>query len=369
MIHKLLSKRPRHKSLEFSSLNKRVNTRLPGQHHVAHELCFTIHDMMTQLLISGRKASAFKVAIRFRDDADREAFEKSDIFSWLEASRRVDERVAVLVSTVFPAILGDMLHCFYEALETSRKGKLAISFMLIRKPLQESLFVLESIVSDRQGFAEKLTDDPIKLGSQKAGGVEAHTKRIQNVLDLLGESHRFNADYLARLRYDKESPDGFDGICNKAIHLFTTHKAIKTEPLNINFIFSGLDATLTQWSYLYSRLPYLLFYMHRLVEHICAELAPTSPEYLRYLDRRLSAYVLLWWDSLKPLYLEPNLQKFVLATRDWLFKHCTEADYRKPSRADLVRMANTGAFPGEASRATKTRLKKFFRDAKVSGAV
>jgi hypothetical protein len=221
MTHRLLAIFLRRYSLHFSSLDKRTNTHLPDLHRTAHELCFVIHDMMAQLLLSGHKASAFKVAIQFRDDADREALEKGDIFSWLEASRRVDERIAILVSTVLPAVLGDMLHCFYEALETSRKGKLSISFMLIRKPLQESLFLLEAIVADRQNFAEKLTYDPIKLGSQKTGGVEAHAKRIQGVLDLLGESHRFDAGYLAGLRYDKEASDGFDGICNKAIHLFT----------------------------------------------------------------------------------------------------------------------------------------------------
>jgi hypothetical protein len=325
--------------------------------------------MMTQLLLSGRKASAFKVAIQFRDDADREAFEKGDVFSWLEASRRVDERTAILVSTVFPAVLGDMLHCFYEALETSRKGKLGISFTLVRKPLQESLFVLESIVFDRQNFAEKLTNDPIKLGSQKAGGVEAHTKRIQKVLDLLGESHRFDADYLARLRYDKEAQDGFDGICNKAIHLFTSHKAIRTESLNINFIFSNLDSVSSQWSYLYSRLPYLLFYIHRIVEHICAEIAPADPVYLRYLDRRLSALVLLWWDTLESPHLEQHLRSFVLATRDWLFKHCSDAGYRNPTRPDLVKMADTGAYPGESQKKIAERNQKFIRDAEASGSI
>ena len=357
------------RSLRYSSLKKRTNTHLPDQHNLAHELCFVLHDMMTQLIISGRKASAFTVTVTFRDDADRKAFEKGDIFDWLEASRRVDERVAILVTTVFPAVLGDMLHCFYEALETSRKGKLGVSFTLIRKPLQESLFLLKSIVANRENFADKLTSDPLTLRSQKAGGVEVHAQRIQQVLDVLGESERFDAKYLAQLRYDKEASDGFDGVCNKAIHLFTGHKAIQTEPLNINFIFSGTDAMLTQWSYLYSRLPYLLSYMHRVVEHICAEVAPTGPEYLRYCDRRLSALVLLWWDTLEPPYLDPRLRKFVLATRDWLFKHCTDASHRRPSRPDLLRMAETGAFPGEARRATEKRLKKFVRDAKASRAI
>jgi hypothetical protein len=252
--------------LQFSSFANRVNTHLPESYWTAHQLCFIVHDVMTQLLVSGEKASAFSMTFKFRDEEDRAAFEKAeDIFVWLEQSRRVDEQAAFLVTTVFPAVLSDMLHCFYEALEVSRKAKLTISFMLVRKPLQESLYLLESVIADRSDFAEKLALDPVRLWSQTGGGVEVHAKRIQKVLDTLGESDRFNAEYLAQLRYDKNARDGFDGICNKAMHLFTSHDAIRTEPLNINFIFSGIDAKLTQWSYFYSRLPYLLVYLHRIV--------------------------------------------------------------------------------------------------------
>ena len=81
--------------------------------------------------------------------------------------------------------------------------------------------------------------------------------------------------------------------------LFTSHEAIRTEPLNINFIFSGMDAKLTQWSYFYGRLPYLLAYMHRIVEHVCATIAPTDPIYLHDMDRRISALVLLWWKTVR----------------------------------------------------------------------
>jgi len=325
---------------------------------------------MTQLLVSGEKASAFQSTIKFRDEADRQSFEKADdIFVWLEQSRRVDERAAILVTTVLPAVLSDMLHCFYEALETSRKGKLGITFMLIRKPLQESLFVLESVIADRHEFAEKLSSDPVKLGSQKAGGMQVHAKRIQKVLDILEESHRFDAEYLARLRYDKDAQDGFDGICNKAMHLFTNHKAIVTEPLNINFIFSNMDSTLTQWSYLYSRLPYLLVYIHCVVEHICATIAPTEPAYLRDMDRRISALVLLWWDTVDPPYDAPYLGNFVLKTRDWLFEHCRAAGYRTPSHPDLAKMADTGAYPGEPQDKITARNLQFTRAAAASGSI
>jgi hypothetical protein len=334
--------------LRYTSLECRTGTHLPENHWAAHELCFKIHDVMTQLLVSGESASAFRSTVTFHDEADRLAFERAgDIFEWLGQSRSIEELGAALISTVFPAVLSDMLHCFYEALETSRKAKLTVTFMLLRKPLQESLFLLETVVADRFGFAKKLTAEPSKLGSQRAGGLEAHTLRIQKVLDQLGEGERFDAGYLARLRYDKEAADGFDGVCNKAIHLFTDHKSIRTEPLNINFIFSQTDSRLTQWAYLYSRLPYLLVYMHRIVEYVCASIAPTDPIYLHDIDRRIAALVLLWWHTVEAPYNEPHLHSFVDGTRDWLFKHCKEAGFRVPTHVDLTTMALTGAYPGE----------------------
>jgi len=356
--------------LRYSALANRVNTHLPEQHWPAHQLSFVVHDVMTQLLVSGRRASVFKITIPFRDEMDRLSFERAeDVFAWLERTRRTDERADLLVTLVFPAVFRDMLHCIYEALEASRKAKLNVTFMVIRKPLQESLFLLESLVVDRHDFAQRLSSAPITLWSQGAGGLEVHTKRIAQVLQILGEAGRFDAGYIAQLRYDKATPDGFDGICNQAMHLFTRHKAIATEPMNLNFIFSGMDSTLTQLAYFYSRLPYLIAYMHRLVEHICAGITPSPRAYLHDMDRRISSLVLLWWDTVESNYAEPRLRKFVLSTRDWLFQNCNEAGYRTPNRIDLTKMGCAGAYPGESQRNIAERNRQFERDAIASGAL
>lgn len=332
--------------MQTTSIKGRKNTHLPNGHWTAHELCFFVHDVMAQVIESGEAARAFDSTFEFRDEKDQEAFEAADtVFSWLELTHRDDEREAFLVTVVLPAVLSDMLHCFYEALETSRKGKLNITYMLIRKPLQESLFLLETVIADQTDFTAKLSTNPIKLHSQLAGGLEVHTKRIAKVLDAIKQNHRFDAAYLAQLRYDKSAQDGFDGICNKAMHLFTSHKAIATEPFNINFVFSGKESKLTQWSYLYSRLPYLLVYMHCVVEHICANIAPTEPSYLHNIERRISAMVLLWWRTLEPSYKNQSLESFVEATNDWLNEHCRALGHQLPSDADLKRMAETGANP------------------------
>lgn len=339
-----------------STLRKNKSGPLPSVYDVAHDLCFFIHDTLVQLLKSGEESNIFHTSVTFRDDEDKVAFEKAaDVFVWLEQTRRVEERSAILSTTVFPAVLSDTLHCIYEALEASRKAKLNITYMLLRKPLQENLFLLESIVADRLDFAEKLTTEPLKLHAPKAGGLEAHTQRIQRVLEIVGEDHRFSAPYLAQLRYDKGVTDGFDGICNRAIHLFTDHKAIQTQPLNINFIFSDWDSKLSQWSFLYSRLPYLIFYARRVIEHIASSIAPTHTEYLDDIERRISALVLLWWNKVEEGYASEPLEHFVIETKKWLFEHCQNAGYRAPSKKDLHRMSISGAFPGESVTRVKAR--------------
>jgi nitroreductase len=153
------------------------------------------------------------------------------------------------------------------------------------------------------------------------------------------------------------------------MHLFTGHKAIQTEPLNINFIFADLSAMLTQWSYIYTRLPYLLVYIHRIVEHICAGIAPTNPAYTSDMERRISALVLLWWDTVEAPYTEPHLENFVAKTRDRLHEHCVTSGFRAPSRCDLVRMGRDGAYPGESKSAVRRRYKQFVREAEASGAI
>jgi len=332
--------------------NDRRNTGfLPSEYEIAHELCFVIHDVLAKFLVSGEKQGAFFTSIQFKDDANRHAFEQSrDIFEWLEETRRFDERAELLATTVLPAALSDMLHCIYEALTTSRKAKLAVSYMLLRKPLQETLYLLESIVLNRKEFSEKLISDPMKLRGLKAGGMEAHSRRVQGVLDVVGDHCSLNATYIAQLRYDKTSPDSFDGICNHAMHLFTEHKAIKTENMNINFIFSDVVSTGSQWAFLYSRLPYLLFYAHQVVEAAAADLAPTSPAYLENINRRIAALVVLWWPNVEAPYRAPQLEALAEDRKRWLNKRYKQSSVSSPQEKDLWHTARTGEMPRKTSR-------------------
>lgn len=302
---------------------------LPSIFDNAHDLCLSIHDVMVQILVSGEEGGVFTTEIKLKNNEDHKSLEGTDdIFSWLEKENRLNDRANILRTTVLPAVLSDMMHCVYECLENSRKAKLGISFTLIRKPLQESLYLLESIVLDELDFAETLATDPLMFRPKNAGGVLGHAKRIQKVLDIIGESSRLDAKYIAQLRYDKSSNDNFDGVCNEAMHLFTEHKAIRTENLNINFIFSDWNQKITQWNYLYSRLPYLLFYTHKIVEHIVANIAPTRQEYLDDIQRRIASSIMRWWKDVDDHYKCNELSVFVDETERWLDSHCVSSGYR-----------------------------------------
>jgi hypothetical protein len=166
----------------------------------------------------------------------------------------------------------------------------------------------------------------------------------------------------------KNKEDSFDGVCNLAMHLFTEHKAMRTDPLNINFIFSGLGQKLTQWSYLYSRLPYLLFYTYQIVEYVVAKIAPTSQEYLDDMQRRISALILLWWDNFDENYVSPPLEVFVQETQKWLNEHCENSGFRIPTKKDLLRMSKTGAYPNESALDVKKRDIKYHIHAALNNA-
>lgn len=315
---------------------------LPREFTHGHDFAFLLHDILVELLRSGEEHNIFNTALEFKDDEDRIAFEQAEnLFVWLQNSRRFEDRANILRVTVFPAILSDMLHFIYAALENSRKAKLTVTYALLRKPLQENLFIMESIARDPVEFAEQFSTDPFRLRATKMGGAHVHSRLIGLILEDIGISPQFDASYVAQLRYEKND-EGFDGICNRAVHLFTEHPKIRTEALNMNLVFSDWEAKQTQWAYLYSRLPYLLAYTREIVEHVCERIVPTDPSYLEDLRLRVAGSSLLWWESVSSEYRTVELERFVDAQEQWLSHYCNNQGWNSPSQSDLEKIASKG---------------------------
>ncbi len=297
---------------------------------------------MLELLRSGEEHNIFRTRVVLADNKERAILEQAeDIFDWLQANGKLEERAEILRVVIFPAVLSDMLHFIYEALDCSQKAKLNVSFALLRKPLQENLFILESIASDPLRFAEQLSTDPRCLRATKLGGAGVHAQLIDGLLKRIEGEDMFNAKYIAQLRYEK-CKDGFDGICNLAMHLITEHPKIRTDVLNFNFIFSGWDEKAKQWAFLYSRLPYVMAYMREVVEHVCERIALTDPNYLEDLKLRIAANVVLWWEMVSEEYRTDELEKFALAQKQSLMHYYEKRGKRIPSKSKLESVAING---------------------------
>jgi hypothetical protein len=338
-------------------------TAMPEAYDSAHHLCFLNHDVMLELLRSGEIVGAFDYQMTLTPSEVESFNMASDLFEWMDERGRRADRDAVIRAKVFPALLSDFLQFVFEALQAARKGRLAVAFALIRKPLQENLHLLELMAINLRAFAENLATDPLRMRLKCVGGIDGHKERIATVLAILNEERRFDAGYLAQLRYEKIE-DGFDGTSNQAMHLFTSHEAIKTDRLNVNFIFSGRSEKETQWAYWYSRLPYLLFYARRLVEYVFAIICDTTdPEYLEDMERRISAGTVLWWLTVGTDCREPRLRRFAVVTRLDLRRSSHTAGFRGPKTSDLQRMMNQGAFAEERASSVRRRIRRYKRNA------
>jgi hypothetical protein len=334
---------------------------MPEPFEAAHQLCLTLHDVMAELLRSAELLGRFDYRISI-STSEVEGFRSNpDVFDWIELNGRDHERAPLLRARVFPYLLSDLLHFLFEALRAARKGKLSVAYALLRKPLQENLYLLELIAVDPEAFAVKLSRDSLALRLRNVGGPEQHCQRIASVIDLLNARDRFDAAYVAQLRYGKHD-DGFDVPCNLAMHLFTSHESMKTANLNINFIFSDFEAKTTQWAYIYSRLPYLLSYIRLLVEHVFSNInADTDPVYLEDVERRLQAQTVLWWNSVEPEYRHSKLRRFVVVTRLRLRAKSREQGFGSPKLRHLERMMNDGAWPDEPDNAVRERHIRYER--------
>jgi len=317
------------------------NSFLPKEFNSGHELCFFIHDVLARIIVDGEKENIFKYEFYLEEKvADR--INDEDIFTSLANEKLYEDRNKVLKAIVIPALLSDSLHCIYEALNSSKKAKLNITYMLIRKPIQETLYLLESMIIDEVEFGKNMSINPLKLRPSNAGGVEGHTKRIAIVLDKLGLTDIFSDVYISELRYNKKSDDTFDGICNHAMHLFTEHKAIKTDNLNINFIFSNEYSKLTQWAYLYSRLPYLLLYLYYIIEYLLKEICATEKTYLEEIELRIFAHILIWYKDLDSNYYTDELLKLVEISEISLKDFCIKKYNKTLNKSIIKNIAENG---------------------------
>lgn len=313
----------------FARLHQ-ADTRLPERLHHAYNLCMVLHDQILKILRNGIEHNQFACDFPVSNEMieSLESYE-GHVLDWMRENDLTLERYSTIRLTTLSAIMADMLNNIFESIEMARKGKMTLAFTLLRKPIQENLFLIEEMILSAKDYAEKLEKSPKGLdGTRYASGNDeerllAHSHRVGQILEETCSAEVFDPSYIARLRYDKSSKDSFDGVCNQSIHLFTTRSSIKTEAFNINFIFSGMRAVESQWDFYFSRLVYLLSYMHRILSFLAKEICPAPDNYIEYLDNVIAALTRLWFLNLPERYKNCEIINFADAAAGRLRNECS----------------------------------------------
>lgn len=246
---------------------------LPEKFRQGHELCFFLHDFLVETMKSGEKGDIFSHSFEFSSELDLSQLDGESLFLWLDENGYKEEAYLIYFKQICAALIADMLNFIYEALECSRKGKLTVTYSLLRKPLKENLFYLEWLLADVEELIHRFHLGDIRLLTlnknmpehKKIEIITKATKRLDlNILD---------ADSLYRLRFDKKVTQSFEPLFQKATHLITTFDFMETESQNFNFIFSNNDSLDSQWEHLYNYLPLLLFHTVQIVEALISNFA------------------------------------------------------------------------------------------------
>jgi len=239
---------------------------LPQEYKELHNLCFYLHNILVQVAKEGEKKKLFHTLYNIKKISDIQAIEDNDdILEWLCNNGYEDEFKSIIIKQVLIATISDYCHYIYEALKCSEKSKLAITYTLLRKPLKDNLLLFEWIIANRNEFVENFQKDSNFYAIDK---VDSNKKKvfIEYSVNQINYGQTFNAAFVYSLRYSKKAEYSLERLWNLANHVVTTCQYYKTESLNLNFIFSGADSKESQWNYLYSVLPYLLFYTVEVIQ-------------------------------------------------------------------------------------------------------
>ena len=244
---------------------------LPEKFALAHDVSFGIQDLLTDYVVEGERAglTKFEVSLKSAEHVETLAsLSGDDFWQWCEDNDYREILDEHSHRNLIFGLLSDMCHFVHEGLQCSAKGKLAVAYALLRKPLQDNLFYLEWILADWPGFLENFRRGPTHLVLDALTPAQKQSRRVEIIgraMDKTVAGRWIDPNWLYELRYEKASTSGLDPIFNQAIHLVTTTKHYRTEPENINFIFSSEEDFKALWEHIYCRLPTTLFHAFQIV--------------------------------------------------------------------------------------------------------
>ena len=234
---------------------------LPHRFDLPHAVAFFFHDQLARLVVDLERTGALSVRFDL-SEAERHEITNlrgEDLWAWLESTGRRDVINDLTYRQLTAAVVSDAAHFLCEALIASGKGKLSVAYSLLRKPLKESLLLLEWLCAGGDEFLARFhgeSSSAYVLNRLSRDEQRDIVERAALLVDVPGVS----AELLWVVRYGNQYPRSLETMWTKATHLVTSAHASETEPGNLNFVFSSPSAKEEQWEHFYGVVPLLLYY-------------------------------------------------------------------------------------------------------------
>ena len=322
---------------------------LDKKFHKIHNLCAIVYDQLTEIFSQENYSTlnSTKFNIDKDNDVDVEKFENREIHAldWLKTNGLNDEIRQVLVKHVTMSVLADFVNFIFESLSCAMRGKMAVAYALLRKPLTDELLIFEQILDNDEDFINRFFHDGEPSNYDPSARNIDKRKIIANALKKSKPNIVFNSELIYDLRYGKTLGKGINGISNHALHIVTNDKNYKTTEQNLNFVFSTKEDVLEYWNNYYFHVPYLLIYSVSVVDNIISKFL-TSKENEHFLNVKVMIRLIgiLLWDEWRDGEKNKNSKIFELLAGN-LKLDCEECGANiELERADFELFLETGTF-------------------------
>jgi hypothetical protein len=231
---------------------------LPKQFWSDHERCVKLIGQIEEFVTDDKYQKLKFYPILFENEKDL-PHDDENILDFLLRTGRNTEHDQIVINNIVYALVMDTCYFLQEALSCSLKMRLPVTFALLRKPLVYNLIVFLRIIYEND-FIHKFNniesfDSAYMTNDYKKELIKISTQNSKTIKEE-------NVDLIFDIIFNKNNAESIINMSERALHLSTTkNDNNKTGKKNLNFIFSTFSNNVSMWEYLYSKLPFIFFYL------------------------------------------------------------------------------------------------------------
>ncbi|PTX43439.1 Zn finger protein HypA/HybF involved in hydrogenase expression [Christiangramia gaetbulicola] len=249
-----------------------AESKLPENYRRINNICAIMYDQITEVFADQKyddlKSTKFTYDRENHILVDELEDKKINVLDWFKENNLNEDISNFLIKHLTLSISSDIANFIYESLSCAQRGKMTVAYALLRKPFTDELLILEQLLIDSDNFINRFFHSGDPRNYDPSSRKIEKENIIENAVRNLNPKLHFTADFIYKLRYDKSSPNGLNGITNQALHIVTNDKNYKTLNQNLNFVFNKKEDIENYWDHYYYFVPYLLMYTTSIIDSI-----------------------------------------------------------------------------------------------------